>query len=147
MTHAGEWLHKAGHKFSDEELEPEKKKLKQTLDGGQRFHCISEKELDSLVVAKPPVNTEYSTKWAVRNFNDWKLQKNATHSSESKAVRFSGSAKLQLYADDILLYKPIKDDNDVCDLQMDIDTICDWVQHSGLTLNTTKTQLLVISRL
>ena len=52
--------------FSDEdEPEPEKKKFKQTLDGpGQRFHCITEKELDSLVVAKPPVNTEYSTKWA-----------------------------------------------------------------------------------
>ena len=47
----------------------------------------------------------------------------------------------------LLLYKPIKDDNDVCDLQMDINTIYDWVQQSGLTLNTTKTQLLVISRL
>ena len=72
--------------FSDEEeLEPEKKKLKQTLDRG-RFHRITEKELDSLVVAKPPVNTEYSTKWAVRNFNDWKHQRNATCSSESKAI-------------------------------------------------------------
>ena len=70
--------------FSDEdEPEPEKKKFKQTLDGpGQRFHCIIEKELDSLVVAKPPVNTEYSTKWAVKNFDDWKHQRNATHSSD-----------------------------------------------------------------
>lgn len=57
--------------FSDEdEFEPEMKKLTPTLDGGQHFHCITEKELDSLVVAKPPVNTEYLTKWAFRNFND-----------------------------------------------------------------------------
>ena len=50
--------------FTDEdEPEPEKKKFKQTLDGrGQRFHYITEKELDSLVVAKLLVNTEYSTK-------------------------------------------------------------------------------------
>ena len=73
--------------FSDEdEPDPEKKKFKQTLDGGQRFHCITEKELNSLVVAKPPVNTEYSTKWAVRNFNDWKQQRKASQSSESKAI-------------------------------------------------------------
>ena len=57
--------------FSDkDEFEPEMKKFTPTLDGGQHFHCITEKELDSLVVAKPPVNTEYSTKWAFRNFND-----------------------------------------------------------------------------
>ena len=66
--------------LSDEELEPERKKLKQGVDGG-RFHCITEKELDSLVVAKPPVNTEYSMKWAVRNFNDWMRKRNATHPS------------------------------------------------------------------
>ena len=40
----------------------QKKSNSKTLDGpGQRFHCITEKELDSVVVAKLPVNTEYSS--------------------------------------------------------------------------------------
>ena len=73
--------------FSDEdELEPEKKKFKQSLDRGQRFHCATEKELDSLVVAKPSVNTKYSTKWAIRNFNNWMHQRNTTLSSESRTI-------------------------------------------------------------
>ena len=63
------------------------------------------------------------------------------------SVPLSGSAKLQLYADDILLYKPLKDDRDVCELQSDIDSISNWVHQSGLLLNTSKTQLLIISRL
>ena len=37
-------------------------------------------------MAKPPLNTEYSTNWSVRNFNDWKCQRSITHSSESKAI-------------------------------------------------------------
>ena len=56
------------------------------------------------------------------------------------SIPLSHSARLQLYADDILLYKPVKDDSYVCD-------ICYWVIQSGLMLNTLKTQLLVISRL
>ena len=55
-----------GWSSDDEALEPEKK-LKD--NGGlslcQRFHRVSEEELDSLVVAKPPTNTAYATNWAV----------------------------------------------------------------------------------
>ena len=51
--------------FSDDEEQPEPKMKKFKGIEGQRFHCISEEELDNLVVAKPPINTEYSTKWAV----------------------------------------------------------------------------------
>ena len=72
--------------YSEDELKPEKKKFKPSLDGGQHFHCITEKELDSLVVAKPPVNMEYSTKWVVQNFNNWMHQRNTTLSSESNAI-------------------------------------------------------------
>ena len=74
--------------FSDEEepVEPEKKKFKHT-EGVQWFHCVSEGELDSFVVTKPSVNTEYSMKWAVKNFSDWMEQRNAcSQQTSSKLV-------------------------------------------------------------
>ena len=68
-----------GWSSDDEALEPEKKKLKH--NGGlslcQRFHRVSEEELDSLIVAKPPTNMAYATKWAVRNFREWMNQRNS----------------------------------------------------------------------
>ncbi len=52
---------------------PTKKKTRLTKGKGKatRFHCISEQELDDFSINKPPKNTEYSTKWAVRNYNEW----------------------------------------------------------------------------
>ena len=57
--------------FSDDE-----KLLEPGRNNEGRFHCISDQELDSLAVAKPPVNTVYSTKWVVRNFTDWMQHRN-----------------------------------------------------------------------
>ena len=65
------------------------------------------------------------------------------------SIPLSSSSKFQLYADDILLYKPIDHNNvsNVADLQSDINLIAAWVKRSGLCLNTQKTKFLLISRL
>ena len=65
------------------------------------------------------------------------------------SIPLSSSSKLQLYADDILLYKPIDRNilSDVADLQIDIDSIAARVKLLGLCLNAQKTSFLLISRL
>ncbi len=55
-------------------------------------------------------------------------------------------ALLLLYADDILLYSPIRNKFEVLDLQGDIDAIANWVNTAGLSLNQSKTKLLLLSR-
>ena len=47
-------------------------------------------------------------------------------------VHLSPGTKLFLFADDILLFKPIK--SDFCDLQKDIDAISNWTVANHLTL-------------
>ena len=61
-------------------------------------------------------------------------------------VLLSDGSTLNLYADDMLLYKPVKSIEDIHHLQMDIDTISDWVNCNNLTLNPTKCKTMVISR-
>ena len=64
-------------------------------------------------------------------------------------VPLSSSSNFQLYADDILLYKPIDRNNvlDVANLQIDIDSIAARMKLLGLCLNAQKTKFLLISRL
>ena len=54
-------------------------------------------------------------------------------------------AKLVLYADDILLYKPVNCEKDSNHLQNDVDTILQWIMSHGLTPNHSKTKLLNIT--
>ncbi|XP_064390046.1 uncharacterized protein LOC135337956 [Halichondria panicea] len=61
-------------------------------------------------------------------------------------IPLSPGSQLLLYADDILLYSPIRNEFDVLDLQGDIDAIANWVNTAGLTLNQSKTKLLLLSR-
>ena len=42
------------------------------------------------------------------------------------SVELSRNCHITLYADDILLYKPIRSDQDYSDLQIDINAISDW---------------------
>ena len=51
-----------------------------------------------------------------------------------------------IYADDMLLYKPVKSIEDIHHLQMDIDRISGWVDCNNLTLNPNKCKTMVISR-
>ena len=61
-------------------------------------------------------------------------------------IVLSSGSKIILYADDMLLYKPIKNNQDLLDLQIDIDTICSWTSTNCLHLNATKTKSILITR-
>ena len=61
-------------------------------------------------------------------------------------VPLSSNCYLILYADDILLFKPIDNESDLNDFHRDLQAISDWILHHGLRLNHTKTQFLPISR-
>ena len=61
-------------------------------------------------------------------------------------VPLTPGTKLFLFADDILLFKPIKSDSDFCDFQKDIDAISNWTVANHLTLNANKTKVMLISR-
>ncbi len=60
-------------------------------------------------------------------------------------VHLSQDTELTLYADDILLFKPIDNQTDVKDLQQDINRIVTWINEQGLSPNHSKTQLLPIT--
>ena len=46
----------------------------------------------------------------------------------------SPGTQLVVYADDMLLYRPIRCTQDLVDLQSDTDKICQWTQENFLTL-------------
>ena len=58
----------------------------------------------------------------------------------------SHNSKLALYADDIVLYKPINSPCETLAFQQDVDEILLWTTNHGLTLNTSKTYALPITR-
>ena len=60
-------------------------------------------------------------------------------------LALSQGAKILLYADDILLYKPINTPIDFDDLQADINTIAHWISSNHLTVNSSKTKCMLIS--
>ena len=51
-----------------------------------------------------------------------------------------------MYADDLILYKPISSESDWIDLQNDISTINGWVEESNLTFNTSKCKCMLLTR-
>ena len=61
-------------------------------------------------------------------------------------LQLSENTKLILYADDIVLYKPINSSLDNTNLQDDVNQILHWMKSNGLEPNVTKTKLLVLSR-
>jgi len=44
----------------------------------QRFQQLSTADIQELSAVKQPKNTEYSTKWALKNFNEWKTERNSS---------------------------------------------------------------------
>ena len=58
----------------------------------------------------------------------------------------SPGSKLVLYADDIVLYRPINSPEDVSIIQEDINQILNWTKAHSLTLNSAKTNLLPVTR-
>ena len=56
----------------------------------------------------------------------------------------SPGSKLMVYADDIVLYRPINSPEDMDIIQKDINQILNWTKAQGLTLNCTKTNILPV---
>ena len=61
-------------------------------------------------------------------------------------VSLSEGSKLVLYADDMLLYHPISNNDDYSALQSDINSISNWTSSNGMSFNTTKCKCMTISR-
>ena len=61
-------------------------------------------------------------------------------------VQLSPNTRLVLYADDILLSKPIDNTKDKDLFQNDLVQISNWLEEHGLRINHLKTQLLQVSR-
>ena len=61
-------------------------------------------------------------------------------------VSLSYNALINVYADDILLYKEIMSDLDLIAFQSDVSLIVEWVRTTNLHLNSSKTKSLLISR-
>ena len=62
------------------------------------------------------------------------------------SVELSRNCHITLYADDILLYKPIQSAQDYSDFQKDINAISDWVDNNYLHLNVQKYKFMLVSR-
>ena len=61
-------------------------------------------------------------------------------------VTLSQGSKLVLYADDILLYRPICTSEDYFVLQQDIDSISKWTSINFMTFNCDKCKFMLVSR-
>ena len=62
------------------------------------------------------------------------------------SVPLTGDSKLVLYADDVLLFKPICHPDDYIELQTDINAIHQCVRECHLTLNPSKCKVLIASK-
>jgi len=54
-------------------------------------------------------------------------------------------SKIRLYADDIILYREIRDENDILRLQNDLDIIAQWADIWLMKLNQSKCEHLTIT--
>ena len=61
-------------------------------------------------------------------------------------VQLSKGSTLLVYADDILLFKPLSSPSDIQELQDDVDRICEWISLNHLTINVAKSKSMCISR-
>ena len=52
--------------FQDQPRPPNAKRAK------TRFNAVTDDEIAKLSTIQRPKNTEYSTKWALKNFNEWR---------------------------------------------------------------------------
>ena len=59
---------------------------------------------------------------------------------------FSKDSHLMMYADDLLLFKPISCQQDLSTFQCDVNLISQWTLQNHLSLNCNKTKYMLISR-
>ena len=55
-------------------------------------------------------------------------------------IQLSKGSTLLVYADDILLSKPLSSPSDMQELQDDVDRICEWISSNHLTINVAKSK-------
>ena len=60
-------------------------------------------------------------------------------------IPLSPSAKLIMYADDILLYQPYNSISDISLIQSNIDSVSSWISSHSLSVNSSKTKYMFIS--
>ena len=61
-------------------------------------------------------------------------------------LKLSAGTRMMLYADDILLYKPIHSMTDYQQYQSDINTVSIWLKHRHLSINPAKCKYMVVTR-
>ena len=61
------------------------------------------------------------------------------------SLEFSESSKISLYADDVLLYKPIVTSSSFHELQVDINNISMWTSINLMSLNTEKCKCMLLT--
>ena len=61
------------------------------------------------------------------------------------ALNLSSNSRLTLYADDILLYKPIRCKTSFQELQQDIDHLAQWSDNHMLSFNVSKYKCMLLS--
>ena len=57
-------------------------------------------------------------------------------------VQLSKGSTSLVYADDILLFKPLSSPSDMQELQDDVHRICEWISSNHLTINVAKSKLI-----
>ena len=61
-------------------------------------------------------------------------------------IQLSSGSVLNLFADDMLLYKPITSQHDYQSLQEDVNRIQEWVNTNYLSLNPSKCKCMLVTR-
>ena len=56
------------------------------------------------------------------------------------------NSKVRLFADDCLLYREIKNNQDQIDMQRDLDALMDWGSTWGMKFNAKKCNIMRVSR-
>ena len=58
----------------------------------------------------------------------------------------SEGSKISLYADDMMLHKPVSSSVDLTNLQKDVDSIFEWSRSNFMVFNVAKCKSMLLSR-
>ena len=61
-------------------------------------------------------------------------------------INYQKAQPYLVYADDILLFKPLSSPSDMQELQDDVDRICEWISSNHLTISMAKAKSMCITR-
>lgn len=58
-----------------------------------------------------------------------------SYANDLASITFSHGTRIQMFADDIVLYKPVTNDLDTVDFQADVDLVANWTNVNHLELS------------